>query len=293
MLVTTTIAETRAALAKVRAQGQRIGFMPTLGYLHEGHLNNIEITQKHADFVVVSIFVNPTQFGPQEDFSAYPRDFERDRKLCESRGTDLIFLPSAEEMYPDPALITFHIEKMSKHLCGAKRPGHFEGVIQVVAKLFSIIQPDVAVFGQKDVQQLFIIKRMVTDLNFPIKIVAGPTIREPDGLAMSSRNVYLTPEQRRQSPILYQALLRARERIQSGERRASAVMAEMTRMIQAVAEGPVDYIEIVRTSDLQPIERLEGEFAIALAVYWGKARLIDNIVLEVHGDSVSEPKLVI
>jgi pantoate--beta-alanine ligase len=290
MQITHTISEARAALAHARSDGKRIGFMPTLGFMHEGHLKNIDLAKQESDFVVVSIFVNPTQFGPKEDFSAYPRDFERDRQLCESRGTDLIFAPSVEEMYAEPALVTFHIDKMTEHLCGAKRPGHFNGVAQVVAKFFNIVQPDVAIFGQKDVQQLFIIKRLVRDLNIATRIIAAPTIRELDGLAMSSRNIYLTPEQRRQSPILYSALQSAKRRVQSGERSAKSIMDEMSQQIGTASEAQIDYVEIVRTSDLQPIEILEGQVAIALAVYFGKARLIDNIVLDIQGKSVSEMK---
>jgi pantoate--beta-alanine ligase len=165
-----------------------------MGYLHEGHLQLIDIARQHSDFVVVSIFVNPTQFGPHEDFASYPRDFERDRKLCEARGADLIFAPEVSEMYPERSLITFQIEKLADRLCGARRPGHFNGVALVVSKLFNIVQPDIAVFGQKDAQQLIIIKRLVRDLNFPVRIISAPTVREPDGLAMSSRNVYLSPD---------------------------------------------------------------------------------------------------
>jgi pantoate--beta-alanine ligase len=200
MLITRTIAETRAALAHARAQGNRIGFVPTMGYLHEGHLRLIDIARQHSDFVVVSIFVNPTQFGPHEDFASYPRDFERDRKLCEARGTDLIFAPEVSEIYPERSLITFQIEKLADRLCGARRPGHFNGVVLVVSKLFNIVQPDIAVFGQKDAQQLIIIKRLVQDLNFPVRIIAAPTVREPDGLAMSSRNVYLFRRSGRRAP---------------------------------------------------------------------------------------------
>nr|BAL59753.1 hypothetical conserved protein [Candidatus Acetothermum autotrophicum] len=181
MLITRTIAETRAAIAQARAQGRRIGFVPTMGYLHEGHLQLIDVAKEHSDFVVVSIFVNPTQFGPHEDFTAYPRDFERDRKLCEARGADLIFAPEVSEMYPERSLITFQIEKLADRLCGARRPGHFNGVVLVVSKLFNIVQPDLAVFGQKDAQQLIIIKRLVHDLNFPVRIIAAPTVRETMG----------------------------------------------------------------------------------------------------------------
>jgi pantoate--beta-alanine ligase len=288
MLITHTIAETRAAIAHARAQGKRIGFVPTMGYLHEGHLRLIDIARQHSDFVVVSIFVNPTQFGPHEDFASYPRDFERDRKLCEARGADLIFAPEVSEMYPERSLITFHIEKLADHLCGARRPGHFNGVVLVVSKLFNIVQPDIAVFGQKDAQQLIIIKRLVQDLNFPVRIISAPTVREPDGLAMSSRNVYLSPTQRAQSTVLYKSLQRAKALIEAGERDAKRVIAEMERVIATASEAKIDYIEIVRVSDLQPIEQLDGLVLIALAVYFGKARLIDNIILDVSGHAVRE-----
>ncbi len=288
MLITRTIAETRTAIAQARAQGKRIGFVPTMGYLHEGHLQLIDIARQHSDFVVVSIFVNPTQFGPHEDFASYPRDFERDRTLCEARGTDLIFAPEVSEMYPERSLITFQIEKLADHLCGARRPGHFNGVVLVVSKLFNIVQPDIAVFGQKDAQQLIIIKRLVQDLNFPVRIIAAPTVREPDGLAMSSRNVYLSPEQRAQSTVLYRSLQKAKALIESGERDARRVIAEMERVIATASEARIDYIEIVRVSDLQPIEKLDGLVLIALAVYFGKARLIDNIVLNITDGQVHE-----
>ena len=288
MLITRTIAETRTAIAQARAQGKRIGFVPTMGYLHEGHLQLIDIARQHSDFVVVSIFVNPTQFGPHEDFASYPRDFERDRTLCEARGTDLIFAPEVSEMYPERSLITFQIEKLADHLCGMRRPGHFNGVVLVVSKLFNIVQPDIAVFGQKDAQQLIIIKRLVQDLNFPVRIIAAPTVREPDGLAMSSRNVYLSAEQRAQSTVLYRSLQKAKALIESGERDARRVIAEMERVIATASEARIDYIEVVRVSDLQPIEKLDGLVLIALAVYFGKARLIDNIMLDVSSHTVRE-----
>jgi pantoate--beta-alanine ligase len=288
MLITRTISETRAAIAHARASGKRIGFVPTMGYLHEGHLQLIDIAKQHSDFVVVSIFVNPTQFGPHEDFAAYPRDFERDRKLCDARGADLIFAPDVLEIYPERPLITFQIEKLADHLCGARRPGHFNGVVLVVSKLFNVVQPDVAVFGQKDAQQLIIIKRLVQDLNFPVKIISAPTVREPDGLAMSSRNVYLNPEQRAQSTVLYQSLQKAKALIEAGERNAQRVIAEMQKLITTARAAKIDYIEIVSVRDLQPLERLDGQILIALAVYFGTARLIDNIVLEVTHDRVRE-----
>jgi pantoate--beta-alanine ligase len=288
MLITRTIAETRTAIAHARAQGKRIGFVPTMGYLHEGHLTLIDIARQHSDFVVVSIFVNPTQFGPTEDFAKYPRDFERDCKLCESRKADVVFAPEVSEMYPESSLMTFQIKKLADRLCGARRPGHFNGVILVVSKLFNIVQPDIAVFGQKDAQQLLIIKRLVQDLNFPVRIIAAPTVREPDGLAMSSRNIYLTPLQRAQAPALFRSLGGARELIAAGERDAKKVISEMEKLIATASEAKIDYIEIVRVSDLQPIERIDGLVLIALAVYFSKARLIDNIVLEIIGDQVQE-----
>ncbi len=268
--------------------GKKIGFVPTMGYLHEGHLKLIDIAKAHSDFVAVSIFVNPTQFGPTEDFASYPRDFERDRKLCEERGADLIFAPEVSEMYPEQSLITFQIAKLADHLCGARRPGHFNGVILVVSKLFNIVQPDVAVFGQKDAQQLLIIKRLVQDLNFPVKIIAAPTVREPDGLAMSSRNVYLSPTQRAQSTVLYKSLQRAKALLESGERDATKIISEIEKLIATASDAQIDYIEIVSTTDLQPVVNIDGQILIALAVYFGKARLIDNIVLEVSGDQVRE-----
>lgn len=286
MKIARTIAQARKEIAQARGARKRIGFVPTLGYLHEGHLKLIDIAKAHSNYVVVSLFVNPTQFGPREDFSEYPRDFERDKKLCESRGTDLLFAPSVGEMYPRPSAIRLEIAKLADHLCGARRPGHFNGVMLVIAKLFNIVQPDVAVFGQKDAQQLFIIKRMVEDLNFPVKIVTAPTVREKDGLAMSSRNVYLSPKEREQSTVLYRALQRAKELITAGERDARKLKSELEKSI--AGEAKIDYVEIVETETLQPIEKLEGQFMIALAVYFDKARLIDNIILELKAGRVRE-----
>jgi len=288
MRIAHTMAQARREIAKARKYNKTIGFVPTMGYLHEGHLKLIDIAKEHSDFSVVSIFVNPTQFGPREDFSKYPRDFERDKKLCESRGTDLIFAPSVEEMYPQPSAVRLEIAPLADHLCGAKRPGHFNGVMLVVAKLFNIIQPDVAVFGQKDAQQLFIIRRMVKDLNFPVKIIAAPTVREKDGLAMSSRNIYLSPKEREQSTVLYKALQQAKELIQAGEREARKIKIEIEKLIRKASEAKIDYVEIVETETLQPIEKLEGQVLIALAVYFGKARLIDNMILELKDRQVRE-----
>jgi len=283
-----TIAETRQAIAAARQSGQRIGLVPTMGYLHEGHASLIDLCTKHADYVVVSVFVNPTQFGPGEDFARYPRDLERDRQLIEAHGAHLLFAPSVEEMYPEEANIRFEIEDLADHLCGPSRPGHFAGVLLVVAKLLHIVQPDVAVFGQKDLQQLLIIQRMVRDLNFPVRIIAGPTVREPDGLAMSSRNSYLSHEERRESATLYRALQQGKTLIESGERRAPIVIEAITTMVSSIRGSRIDYIELVDLERLQPIQRIQGKIALALAVYVGQTRLIDNLVLEVQNGKVRE-----
>lgn len=292
MEIARTIPEARERIAEARRQGKRIGFVPTMGYLHEGHLSLVDLCRERAEYAVVSLFVNPTQFGPGEDFERYPRDFERDRSLLEARGADLLFAPDAAEVYPEEPLVRFQIERLADHLCGPRRPGHFAGVLLVVAKLFHILQPDVAVFGRKDLQQLVIIKRMVRDLNFPVEIVAGPTVREPDGLAMSSRNEYLSPEERERAAVLHRALQRAKGLIAAGERSARRVIQTMTEMISQTEGARIDYIEIVELERLQPIEELTGRFAIALAVQIGPARLIDNLVLEIrHGEVREIPAL--
>jgi pantoate--beta-alanine ligase len=285
MLIARSIKEARSIL-KEKAKDKRVGLVPTMGYFHEGHLKLIDIARKWSDYVVVSLFVNPTQFSPGEDFQEYPRGFERDRDLAEKHGTDLLFAPSIEEMYPKEPYVKLSIKRLADHLCGPRRPGHFEGVMLVVAKLFNIIQPEVAVFGQKDAQQLFIIKRMVEDLNFPVRVISAPTVREEDGLALSSRNIYLTKSQRAQSTVLYKSLKRAKELIERGERDPRKIIEEMERMIKP--KGTIDYIEVVDTENLQPLKKLKGEFMIALAVYFGRARLIDNMILEVEGEEVKE-----
>ncbi len=288
MEVVRTISDVRQRVSAARREGKRVGFVPTMGYLHEGHLSLVDLCRERAEYCVVSIFVNPTQFGPGEDYERYPRDPERDRRLLEERGVDLVFAPEVGEMYPEEPLVRFRIEKLADHLCGPRRTGHFPGVLLVVAKLFHIVQPDVAVFGQKDFQQLLIIRRMVRDLNFPVEIVAGPTVREPDGLAMSSRNAYLSPEERARATVLYRSLQRAKALIEGGERSARSVIGAMRAMIEGTPGVHIDYIEIVDLEELRPVERLEGRVAIALAVYVGPARLIDNLVLEIRGDDVRE-----
>jgi len=263
----------------LRAQGKRIGFVPTMGYLHEGHASLMRLAREHSDVLVVSIFVNPTQFGPREDFSKYPRDFERDEALCQREKTDIVFYPSAADMYPSDSSVAVVEEKLSRGLCGASRPGHFRGVCTVVAKLFNIVQADIAVFGEKDGQQLRIIERMVRDLNFPVRIIRGPTLREPDGLAMSSRNLYLSPEERAQAICLRRALDRAEELYRQGERRTERIVAAMTEIIGRSPAARIDYIEIVDDASLEPAATLHKPCMVALAVFVGKTRLIDNTVL--------------
>ena len=269
----------QTALA-LRAQGRRVGFVPTMGNLHDGHLSLVRLAKKHGDVVVVSIFVNPTQFGPNEDFAAYPRTFEADRALCEAEGVDLVFYPSVPEMYPGGASVSVTENSLSRTLCGASRPGHFDGVCTVVAKLFNVVLPHVAVFGEKDAQQLRVIRRMVRDLRFPVEIVAGPTAREPDGLARSSRNRYLTPEQRPQAVCLRRALDEAERRFAAGERDPAALVAAMRAVVAKAPAAKIDYVELVDDETLQPVSGPVVRPALAaLAVWVGKPRLIDNAVL--------------
>ena len=263
-----------------RASGRRVGFVPTMGFLHEGHLSLMREAKKRADVCVVSIYVNPTQFGPKEDFSKYPRDFDRDRKLCESVGVDVIFAPSNEDMYPAGAATTWVDESaVSERWEGASRPGHFRGVCTVVAKLFNIVLPDVACFGQKDAQQCAVIKRMVRDLNFPLELVICPTTREADGLAMSSRNVYLNPTERQEALALKQSLDLAARELPAG-RRIDEVGAAMTALISSKPSARIDYIAFVDSENLLPIKNYQpGRTLVAMAVRVGATRLIDNMVL--------------
>jgi pantoate--beta-alanine ligase len=272
-------AEMQKTAIALRSQGKRIGFVPTMGYLHEGHRSLMRLARRHADVLVVSIFVNPTQFGPGEDFSKYPRDFPRDEDVCLREMTHIIFYPSVIDMYPADSSVFVVEEKLSRGLCGAARPGHFRGVCTVVAKLFNIVQPEVAAFGEKDGQQLRIIERMVRDLNFPVRIIRGPTLRESDGLAMSSRNSYLSPEERKQALCLRRALDRAEELYRRGERKSDRIVSEMNAVIGGVPAARIDYIEVVDDSSLEAVETIQRPCMVALAVFVGKTRLIDNTVL--------------
>ena len=266
---------------ELKRQGKRIGFVPTMGFLHEGHLSLMRLARKACDILVVSIFVNPTQFGPNEDLDAYPRDFERDEALCKQEGVDLLFYPESATMYADDASIWVDETSLSGVLCGASRAGHFRGVCTVVAKRFNLVLPDCAVFGEKAAQQLRIIERMVRDLNFPIQIIRGPIVREPDGLAMSSRNKYLSKSQRQDALVLRQAFGHAQDLVQQGELDSGQLRDSMMKLVEAVPEAEVDYIEIVNDETLESINRINGRILIALAVKIGSTRLIDNLVLNV------------
>lgn len=279
MKVTTTVLETRQLVKEWKKEGKSIGLVPTMGFLHEGHASLIARARKENDIVVVSDFVNPTQFGPNEDLEAYPRDFERDSALCESLGADLIFHPEPEEMYHDPCAFV-SIDTLSETLCGKTRPIHFKGVCTVVSKLFHIVAPDRAYFGQKDAQQLAIIKKMVLDLNFDLEVVGCPIVREEDGLAKSSRNTYLSQEERKAALCLSKAVKKGQELIQAGCS-AEDVLAPMRAIIEAEPLAKIDYVSMVDALTMQPVESVEKDVLVAMAVYVGKTRLIDNFSYEV------------
>ena len=281
MQIIHTISQLRQYVQTAKQQGQTVGFVPTMGFLHEGHLHLVDTAKANNDVVVVSIFVNPLQFGPTEDFDAYPRDLNRDASLLRSHACDVLFAPSVEEMYPERILTTVEVEGLGQVLCGVSRPTHFKGVTTVVSKLLNIVQPTRAYFGQKDGQQLFIIQRMVRDLNIPVEIIGVPTVRETDGLAKSSRNIYLNQDERKHATILYRTLKWAEDKIQTGERNAHKLIQVMREKIESEPGVKLDYVGIVNTQSLQPVQKIEGHIMIAVAAYVGKARLIDNIQLTV------------
>jgi pantoate--beta-alanine ligase len=277
-----TVAEMREISSRARSLKQTIGFVPTMGFLHDGHLSLIRSARSCCDLLVVSIFVNRTQFGPNEDFDSYPRDLSRDLELCRINKADLVFHPPQEDMYFDDYSVFVEETRLSRGLCGAARPGHFKGVTSVVCKLFNIIQPDFAVFGQKDAQQVRVIDRMVRDLNIPVEIRTAPIVREPDGLAMSSRNTYLSPEERSQALCLSKTISLAEKLHSGGELRASTIESAMRELIESYSMAQIDYVEIVDSGSLEPVEKIEAPTLVAIAVRIGSTRLIDNTVL---GDS--------
>lgn len=278
MKIVKTISEIRDIVKEWRKAGYSIGLVPTMGYLHAGHGSLIEQSVKNNDKTVVSVFVNPTQFGPNEDLEKYPRDIKRDSELVASLGGDIIFNPEPEEMYKKNNATTIKVEGLSQKLCGITRPIHFAGVCQVVSKLFNIVTPDNAYFGLKDFQQYVIINKMVDDLNFPVKINPCAIVREESGLALSSRNVYLTDEERKSALSLNQSLNYAKSLINSGEKRASFIIDEITKIINNVPYSKIDYVKIVDIDTLDDIDTVENRYAVLLAVYIGKTRLIDNFV---------------
>ncbi len=274
-----TVAEVRAIVKAQKREGKTVGLVPTMGYLHEGHKSLIVRAVKENDFVVVSDFVNPTQFGPNEDFESYPRDINKDAELCEIAGADLIFNPEAEEMYQNQ-LTGVTMMGITEYLCGASRPTHFNGVCQVVAKLFNIVTPDRAYFGEKDAQQLMVIKKMVTDLNFDIEIVGCPIIREDDGLAKSSRNTYLNSDERQAALCLSRSLKKAKKMIDDGESDANVIRNVIREEIEKEPLARIDYVEVVDLDTLAPTDKISGGILTAIAVYIGKTRLIDNFIIE-------------
>ncbi len=274
---------TNAEMARWRDEcyrkGQTVGFVPTMGYLHRGHLALVEEALRRADQVVVSIFVNPTQFSPGEDLDRYPRDFERDLKLCRELGTHAIFAPEVEEMYPPGFQTRVLVDRVTQNLCGLHRPGHFDGVALVVTKLFCSIRPHLAVMGEKDFQQLVVVKRLSKDLNLGVEIIPHPTVREPDGLAMSSRNIYLSQEERLSALSLYRSLLAAREMVRGGERRVKVLLDKTKEIIEAEPHCNIQYVQVVDEDTMTDIDEVTSKAVMAMAVFVGKARLIDNMRL--------------
>lgn len=273
------ISEMQEISNRLRGRGKRIGLVPTMGYLHEAHLSLVRKAKEFCDIVVVSIFVNPTQFGPGEDFERYPRDEEGDSAKLEKEGVDFIFIPEANEIYPPGYQTYVEVEEVSKGLCGDFRPGHFRGVATIVAKLFNIVKPHVAVFGEKDYQQLLVIKRMVEDLNFDIEIIPAALVREEDGLAMSSRNTYLSPEARKKATVLYRSLRKGKELFDSGEREVSTLSQTIRKEIESEEDMTLQYVEIRDAETLERIERVNRPAVMAVAAIIGSVRLIDNIII--------------
>lgn len=280
MNVVKTVAEVRAQVKEWKRAGLSVGLVPTMGFLHEGHASLMKKAVEQNDKVVVSDFVNPTQFGPTEDLEAYPRDMQRDSVLCEEMGVDLIFHPEVSEMYANDSCTFVDMNGLTNQLCGKSRPIHFSGVCTVVSKLFNIVNPDRAYFGQKDAQQLAVIKRMVRDLNFDIEIVGCPIVREADGLAKSSRNTYLNAEERKAALVLSRAVVLGRQIAESGEMDAGKLVAAMKELIEAEPLAKIDYVEAVNGISMEPVETLQAPVLVAMAVYVGKTRLIDNFMIE-------------
>jgi pantoate--beta-alanine ligase len=280
MEVAETIQSVRKLVKAARAEGKTIGLVPTMGALHIGHISLIEAATRQTDFVVVSIFVNPTQFGPGEDFEKYPRPFEADLKICGEYGVDVVFAPTPKEMYKSKNLTWVNVEKLTEPLCGQSRPGHFRGVTTVCAKLFNIVLPDIAFFGQKDAQQAIVIKRMVADSNMPLKIVVCPTIREPNGLAVSSRNQYLTEQQKKDAALIFKSLQKCREMIEAGVTDTKEIVGQMHTILNQIPSARIEYVSIVDAETLKSADKVAGKVLAAAAVKIDSTRLIDNILVD-------------
>ncbi|MDK2884825.1 pantoate--beta-alanine ligase [Pseudothermotoga sp.] len=278
MVVVKNIDEMKKICRELRKE-KTIGFVPTMGYLHEGHLSLVRHSKKENDITVVSIFVNPTQFGPNEDYNSYPRNLNRDASLLEKEDVDYVFIPEIEQMYPKDYSTYINEESLSRHLCGRSRPGHFRGVCTVVTKLFNIVKPNRAYFGQKDAQQFRVIRRMVRDLNMDVEVIECPIVREPDGLAMSSRNIYLSTEERNQALALNRSLKIAENLYRSGEKNTERMKEKIVQYLSSFDKIKIDYVEIVSEETLEPVEKIEGKVVVAIAAWVGKARLIDNTIL--------------
>jgi pantoate--beta-alanine ligase len=283
MDIAETIESVRSLVKSARGNGKTIGLVPTMGALHVGHLSLIERAVKESDFVVVSIFVNPTQFVPGENLDKYPRSFEADCQMCEKEGVDLIFAPGPEQMYGQQNLTWVNVEKLTEPLCGQFRPGHFRGVTTVCAKLFNIVLPDIAFFGQKDAQQTVVIQRMAADLNMPLEIVVCPTVRESNGLAVSSRNKYLSDQQRQDATCIYKSLQKSSQLIENGDRDTTDIISQMRAIIEQAGKIEIEYISIVDSMTLQEVASVRDRVLVAIAARLGSARLIDNIVVDVPG----------
>jgi pantoate--beta-alanine ligase len=281
MRVAKKIKSVRRLIKSARRAGKKIALVPTMGALHIGHISLIKSAMKECDFVVVSIFVNPTQFGPGEDFEKYPRPLEADLEICEKAGVDVVFAPTQEQMYPSENITWVNVEKLTEALCGRSRPGHFRGVTTVCAKIFNIVAPDIAFFGQKDAQQAVVIKKMVADLNMPLKIVVCPTVREPNGLAVSSRNQYLTDRQKQDAAFIYKSLQICEKMIKAGAKDTGTIIGEMKKILNQVPSIEIEYVSIVDAETLQDIDRVSGKVLAALAVKIASTRLIDNILIDV------------
>ncbi len=283
MKIVHRIDDVRAEVKNAKNDDKRVGFVPTMGFLHKGHISLVSIARENSEYIVMSIFVNKLQFNDINDFNCYPKDLERDIAMAEKGGVDLLFIPDDKEIYRNN-LTTVDVDLLTENLCGASRPGHFKGVFTVVSKLFNIVQPDIAVFGQKDIQQIVSIEKMVHDLNFPIKIIVAPIIRESDGLAMSSRNKHLSEKHRKDALALSRSLLKCKSLVDAGERDVKKITESIRSIILEGAPDSIDYVSMVKYEDLSYVEKIEGKTVVAVAAFWGNTRLIDNMIIDKNND---------